>query len=656
MKISNSNVSSILRILSWGVAYYLITWLSLKYFLTEKGVAIAWPSIGIFISAILLSKHGERPFVILVLIAADFLADLHTDVSYFSKFVYALLSAGDAVMSAYVLLHFIGDPFSFSNAKKLLLYVLYSVIICNGFFSLLVAATTHLVQHSDFFNGFLYSWVADGVGNILVVPLIISWSSFSRSDLNHVNTKRIIEIILLLTLLITLNILLFPYSNDGLLFSFIINYLSFPFIIWAILRFDMKIVTMVLLLLTSVMLFNLIRETAIITDSSLNRHFVLFQLYVASIAIISLIITAITSERNQAHKALLESESNYRTVADYTYAWEYWIDENGNIRYMSPAVENVTGYKASAFKSNPKLLDEIVFSEDKYLWSQHKKEMLSNDKEKFSKIEFRINSRDNTIKWIGHDCRQIYNQGTFLGLRVSNRDITSLVEAEGKLLFNTIETEERERIRYSRELHDGLGPLLSTIKMYIQSLSETTDRSKFKLFAEESNNIIKIAIQTMREIAHGISPHNLHHSGFVEAINDFADRINKVHKLTIDFKYNTRVRFSSFYEIIMYRITTELINNTLKYAEATGVEITFNYDRERKFISLKYNDNGKGFDTSIVRRSENGMGLSNIQHRLKVLRGNFKIESEEGKGTRIEIDFPVNEKNVKASTPGNLFM
>lgn len=641
-------IARLARIFSWGIIYYFVTWLSLTYFLTDKGIAIAWPPVGIYISAILLSARKDRPFIIAVIFAADFLADMHTDVSYLTALLYASLSTGDALISSWVLLRFVSNPPDFQKAKNLLLYVVLSLIIVNGSFSVLVAIVTRFAQDSAFLTGFLYSWVADGVGNLMVVPLIVSWSNFRFSDLKNFFARRSLEILLLAILLVALNVILFPYSKDGLLFSFIINYLSFPFIIWAIFRFDMKVVTMVTLLLTSVMLYNLILHTEVMTDSSVNRHFIFFQLYVASVAIISLLITAIRAESNLAHKALIESERNYKTVADYTYAWEYWIDDTGVIRYVSPAVENITGFTTSDFILRPSLLDEIVHPEDRKLWEQHKKDIPDLKGGAYRKLEFRIISKDNVIKWIGHECRRIYSNDTYLGLRVSNRDVTSLVEAESKLLFNTIETEERERSRYSRELHDGLGPLLSTIKMYIQSLSETTDRSKFRLFADESNSIIKIAIQTMREIAHGISPSVLNNAGYVDATLDFVDRINIIHKLAINFEFNTKERLNSFYEIMLYRMTTELINNTIKYAEASVIDINFNFDKTKKTIFLKYSDNGKGFDTNKIQKS--GIGLSNIQDRLKILRGSFRIKSSYGFGTNIEISMPVNSNDLKIPT------
>jgi signal transduction histidine kinase len=518
-----------LRILIWGFAYYWVASFSVTYLIDSKGVAIAWPPVGIYISAILLTPAKERPFLIAVIFMADIAADMHSGISLITVIAYALLSAGDALISAWIMLRFVANPFVFTKIRNFLLYLLYSVVLCHGFFSLLVSGVTSYNQGSDYWSGFLSSWVADGVGNVMIVPFIVSWASLSKLDMKHFNLKRIIEMVILVVALIASNILLFPYSKNGILFSFIINYLSFPFIIWAIFRFDMKIVTLVLLLLTMVMLFNLMDDIEVFRNGVINKHFFFFQLYIASISIISLLITSVTSERNQARLELME---------------------------------------------NVKLL----------------------------------------------------------------------VEAERKLVFNSIEIEERERSRYSRELHDGLGPLLSTIKMYMQSLSDSRNADKVKFIAEESENNIKIAIQTMREVAHGLSPFNLSNFGYVNAVLEFTNRINKIRQLVIDFTYNTHVRFSDFYEIILYRITTELINNTLKHAHASQIEIAFNYSAEKKRITLVYSDNGIGFDTS-CKEAKTGMGLMNIQQRIKILGGNFRIESVIGKGCTVYVDFPLKEAN-----------
>jgi signal transduction histidine kinase len=524
---TRESIAGGLRILIWGLVYYLISWFSLTYFLDSGGYALAWPPVGIYISAILLTPAKKRPFLVAVIFLADIAADMHTGVSLMAQIAYALLSTGDALISAWVLLRFVANPFVFSKVRNFLLYLFYSVVLCHGFFSILVSTVTNHIMGSAFWPGMLISWVADGVGNIMVVPFIISWSSLSRHEIKKFNTNRVIEIVILIIALYASNMLLFPYSKNGILFSFIINYLSFPFIIWAIFRFDMRIVTLVLLILTVVMLVNLMKDMELFHDSFMNMHFLFFQLYIASLSVISIVITSITAERNQVRGELMES-------------------------------------------------------------------------------------------------------------------VKLLVEAERKLVFNSIEIEERERNRYSRELHDGLGPLLSTIKMYMQSLSESRDADKVKFIAAESERNIKIAIQTMREVAYGLSPFHLSNFGYVNAVLEFTKSINKIHQLEIDFRYNSNARFNEYYEIILYRITTELINNTLKHAQATHVEIAFNYSFERKNMTLVYHDNGRGFDTSCD-EVKKGMGLVNIQQRIAILDGSFRIESDIGKGCTIFADFPLKE-------------
>jgi signal transduction histidine kinase len=153
----------------------------------------------------------------------------------------------------------------------------------------------------------------------------------------------------------------------------------------------------------------------------------------------------------------------------------------------------------------------------------------------------------------------------------------------------------------------------------------------------------------MREIAHGLSPSNLHNSGYVGAVTDFIDGINKLQKITIDFTYNGDSRFNDFYEIILYRITTELITNTLKHAAASRATIDFHYDTEKGNIRLCYTDNGKGFDMKQTGEKGNGMGLINIQQRIKLLGGKLQIESGNGKGARFLMDLSVSSTYLPAS-------
>lgn len=217
----------------------------------------------------------------------------------------------------------------------------------------------------------------------------------------------------------------------------------------------------------------------------------------------------------------------------------------------------------------------------------------------------------------------------------------SLIESENKLIGITMEVEERERNRFSSELHDGMGPLLSTIKLYFQWLSETTDPVKRKLITEKGNSNIELAINTSRELARGLSSQYLHEVGFVSAVNEFIQQLNYTNKIAISFESTTDVRMSELAELMLYRITTELIKNTITYAQASSVEIIFRLSADDKTIELIYSDNGIGFDPENQKQQKTGFGLISIRQRVEVLKGKLEIQSTPGHGMTATIQVPI---------------
>ena len=138
-----------------------------------------------------------------------------------------------------------------------------------------------------------------------------------------------------------------------------------------------------------------------------------------------------TQPREQAEKALLESEERFRTVADFTYDWEYWIAPDGHCLYVSPSCERITGYSPEEFVDDPELLQRIVHSDDQPMVAEH---FLHESSEEQASFDFRIITKSGQQRWIGHCCQPVYSQdGRHLGRRASNRDITDRKLAEEAL-------------------------------------------------------------------------------------------------------------------------------------------------------------------------------------------------------------------------------
>ena len=151
-------------------------------------------------------------------------------------------------------------------------------------------------------------------------------------------------------------------------------------------------------------------------------------------------ITDIT-QRKQSEEALRRSEDRYRTVSEFTSDWIYWRGPEGDLRYISPACHDVTGYSADEFHASPGLLDEVVHPDDRHVWQEHC-HTTRHEKRHEPKV-FRIVTKGRQIRWISHVCRPVFDrQGRYLGTRASNRVITELKEAE-QVLRQTNELLER---------------------------------------------------------------------------------------------------------------------------------------------------------------------------------------------------------------------
>jgi signal transduction histidine kinase len=207
------------------------------------------------------------------------------------------------------------------------------------------------------------------------------------------------------------------------------------------------------------------------------------------------------------------------------------------------------------------------------------------------------------------------------------------LKTERRVINAIINTEENEKKRFAKDIHDGLGPLLSTVKMSLSALTEKIKDPSGTEILENANHLVNEAINTIKEVSNNLSPHVLTNFGLSSAISAFTAKINQTKALEIDFKSNMEnIRLENDKEVVIYRAVCELINNSILHSGASRIEIELN--KHQKFVTLQFYDNGRGFDTSGLEREDNkGMGISNIETRVKSIEGVFILESNPGKGT-----------------------
>ena len=209
---------------------------------------------------------------------------------------------------------------------------------------------------------------------------------------------------------------------------------------------------------------------------------------------------------------------------------------------------------------------------------------------------------------------------------------------ERRILNAVIRTEEKERMRFSKELHDGLGPLLSSAKMSVSALDRMNNDPKQKELIENTYLVIDEAVRSLRELSNNMNPNILTNFGLARATNNFINKLKAFSKIQVNFSTNLQEkRFDPDVEVILYRVVCEIINNSLKHASAQHMNLCILLVDDDT-INIIFEDDGVGFTPEeVLNRPEGGMGMSNIFSRISSLKGEINIDSAPGKGTRIEI-------------------
>ena len=200
--------------------------------------------------------------------------------------------------------------------------------------------------------------------------------------------------------------------------------------------------------------------------------------------------------------------------------------------------------------------------------------------------------------------------------------------------------QEEERSRLAKDLHDGLGGLLSGVKFSLSNMKDNLIITPDNMAVfERSLDMLDTSIRELRRVAHNMMPEMLTKFGLDEALKEYCNTINATNLLSVKYQsmgMDTRLEKSS--EIIIYRIIQELLNNILKHAAATEAIVQLIKENDR--FSIIVEDNGKGFDTSLLKNNK-GAGLTSIQSRVDYLKGGLDIHSETNKGTLVNIEFNI---------------
>ena len=340
------------------------------------------------------------------------------------------------------------------------------------------------------------------------------------------------------------------------------------------------------------------------------------------------------SERKHTEQLYRKTEDRYKTIVQQLSDIIITIDEHRNILYCTPSINNIADVMPD-WAVNQKL-ESLIVKEDIPKLEQIVASALENDGY-FGSYELRFIKGD-SVAYVDLIGNNMLNHPSIKGIVFTCRDITERKSTENRILEAVLKTEEKERERFAKNLHDDLGPLLSSLKMYLGMLSDVEKMDKKDFIISQLQDIVKEAIATTKDVSNDLSPHVLTNYGLASAVESFIGKIKS--SVNIDFENKIKAtRFSAIIETSLYRITKELLNNTIKHANAQNIELKI-YENNT-MLNFYYCDDGQGLKEELNEQSKKGMGLSNIISRAKTLNSTYNFKNTMGKGFCFEMQIPL---------------
>lgn len=349
------------------------------------------------------------------------------------------------------------------------------------------------------------------------------------------------------------------------------------------------------------------------------------------------------TERKMAQEKLAASEARWRSVFEHADDLVMTVNSDGYILSVNDYVEIPKNEKWAG-----RTINDVMIPENAHAAMEIIGEVFASGKA--LKTEFNMLRKDGgEVATYGVALSPIFYGNRVITVICIARNITETKRLEKQTREILIEGQEKERMRVSQELHDGLGQLFTGIKLNMQQLraeleSDSHEGTLEALDVLEQN--IGLAISEVKNISRNLMPDVLWHFGLRPALEDLVEKIRSTTDIQLSLELvDVDVRFSPDLEKALFRISQELINNSIRHAEASHIYVQLINHQDS--IVLMVEDDGVGFNPN---DRVKGSGLKNIRSRAEVLEGHVEIDSAVGKGTVTTVEIPLNENENDPSS------
>lgn len=675
-----------------GLVYLLAAQLGLSLASVHINVSPVWPPTGVAIASLLLFGRSLWPAILL----GAFVANLWTGVSIPTALGIAVGNTLEAVVAVTLLSRGRGFNKSLDSVVDAVRFLIFAVILSPmvsatiGNLSLCLGGAAEWEQFGRLWATW---WLGDAFGALVVAPFLLAWSAPSEKS----SSRSVVESSLLLLFLFAAAMIVFGGWFPGRVKDYPLGQLCLPFLIWAALRFNLRVVTAAVLILSGVAVWGTSRGYGGFVHESPNESLLLLQAFVGASALMTLVIFAVIGERKRTEAAKLalaaELQRNRRRIEDIVahvpgVVWEAWgkpDEANQQIDFVSGYVEKMLGYSEEEWLSTPNFWLAIVAEEDRERAAREAAAIFNSREGGVTR--FRWMTKEGQEIWVEAHSVVIHDEnGEPIGMRGVTMDITPAVRAEqdrSELLRRErnarSEAEEANRLRdeflatVSHELRTPLNAIIGWSRLLhsdqldagvIRHAVEVIERNAWaqKQIIEDILDVSRIITGKLRI---GLAPIELASvvNAAIDVIQPAADAKQIKIQTTID---PTVLRVKGDAERLQ-QVVWNLLSNAVKFTDPGGiVEVAI---RQRgNNVELNVSDNGPGIaseflphaferfsqaDSSSTRRHSGlGLGLAIARHLVELHGGTIKAENrDQGTGAVLSITLPALRMPQPTSDP-----
>lgn len=529
-------------------------------------------------------------------------------------------------LAAWLLERALGRPMRLYTPRQLLIFFAVAGVIVPAL-SAFAAAPLRYAMGNAFWPSWSRWFLGDALSQTVVLPPLFYWCTL-RDEAEHIRWRELLVLVAGLGLVLYYAFVT-PPAGHGLS----LGYAPLPFLMWAATRLRPFGTANAIALVAIVTMVSAVNGTGLFTGNAVSRVLVI-QLFLLLIAVCFLLLSTLVSE-NEA------SEQRFHLVTDTVPALIWMSQEDGTPTFFNNVWVDFTGCTLASLRAHG--WTETFHPDDR----AHYQEVMAAAvcaRADFT-AEFRLRQHDGVYRWIAsRGTVRRERGGAFAGHICSGIDITERKEAERlgeQLSHYLIATQEQERSRVARELHDDIGQSMALLGVELHRLQQILDdasppaQRQLETIVEQSASIAS----GLHAISHQLHPSTLYVLGLCVSLKSLCQSFSQQRHLRVRMTHrDVPAVIANDVSLTLYRITQEALRNVARHSGASEATVELTGDMHR--LELRIADAGHGFDLQKVRR-QRGLGLVSMRERLRAIGGELTIHSAPQRGTEILVRVPM---------------